>query len=171
MSQHRCCFKRYLSNKGTRITSFKILEFDDAYIELIELFPCNLKIELHKREGALIREMDCVNKNIAGQTNGEYHKIYAIKNPDLIKKIAKDYRDRNMEKLRLRSQLYREQNRSEVNKKKRESWSKNKEAHKTDYQKNINKLKQKITCECGRAVRKGDISHHRKSKIHARLLL
>ena len=48
------------------------MQFDDACIELIEMFPCANKIELQGREGQLIRTMDCVNKIIAGRTRTEY---------------------------------------------------------------------------------------------------
>ena len=43
-------------------TSQQILRFDDAYIELIELFPCDSKMALNLREGEIIRERVCVNK-------------------------------------------------------------------------------------------------------------
>ena len=40
-------------------------------IELIEEYPCNDKMELHKREGQHIQSIDCVNKQIAGRTKQE----------------------------------------------------------------------------------------------------
>jgi hypothetical protein len=43
-------------------TSKKIIDLGDAYIELIENFSCNSKEELLKREGEIMRSMDCVNK-------------------------------------------------------------------------------------------------------------
>lgn len=44
----------YQHNKNKKWTIFsEIIAFGDAYIELIELFPCNSKIELKQREQEL----------------------------------------------------------------------------------------------------------------------
>jgi len=45
-----------------RCTSKKIMDHEDAYIELLEAFPCNTKQELNKREGELQLLHDCVNR-------------------------------------------------------------------------------------------------------------
>ena len=63
---------RFGGHKRMNCTSREILVFDDAYIELIELFPCASKMELNRREGEIIRELDCVNKQIAGRTHAEW---------------------------------------------------------------------------------------------------
>ena len=60
-------------HKNNICTAREILKYADAYIELLEAFPCGSKIELHKREGELIRTNNCVNKNIAGRTLCEYN--------------------------------------------------------------------------------------------------
>lgn len=74
MSQHRAHFKRWKVAKDPFVTSFKILEHEEAYIELIEMFPCNSKEELNRREGEIIRATEnCVNRCIAGQTQKEYN--------------------------------------------------------------------------------------------------
>jgi hypothetical protein len=53
-------------------TSVEIIKHGDAYIELIENFPCQSKKELNRREGQHIRNTEnCVNKNIAGRTPQE----------------------------------------------------------------------------------------------------
>jgi hypothetical protein len=72
---HRHNYKAYKNGTSTYITSYKILELGDEYIELLEAYPCNSRIELHKREGELIREYKdiCVNKIIAGRTRKEYY--------------------------------------------------------------------------------------------------
>ncbi len=69
-------------------SSKEILLFDDAYIELIELFPCASKMELNRREGEIIRELDCVNKQIAGRTLAEWRED----NKEDIKQYGKQYR-------------------------------------------------------------------------------
>jgi hypothetical protein len=67
--------KRFNEHKSQNQTSSKkIIDYGDAYIELLELFPCNSKIELNKREGELIRfyKDNIVNVKIDGRTPKEY---------------------------------------------------------------------------------------------------
>ena len=68
MVSHRTKFKN-----GIYITSQEILKHGDAYIELVEDYPCDNKEQLHRREGQVIRATDkCVNKFIAGRTHAEW---------------------------------------------------------------------------------------------------
>jgi len=81
LTKHKKCYKKWLITKKNCYSSFKIIEKDpeNFYIELVELYPCNSKIELCRREGEIIRATTCVNKNIAGRTLKEYreeHKEY-----------------------------------------------------------------------------------------------
>ena len=78
MGGHRSNYKKYKKTGKKGTTSCEILKFSDAYIELIELFPCTTKVELHKREGQKIREIKCVNRCIAGNT----HEEWRSDNPD-----------------------------------------------------------------------------------------
>ena len=97
------CFgghKRYYMNYKygdikLNFTSFEILKYDDAYIELVELFPCNLKCELNRRKGFFIRNNDCVNKNIAGRSKKEYYEDNKTK----IVERVKQYRENNKTKI------------------------------------------------------------------------
>ena len=90
---HRANYKRYLDGKYHYVTSFEILKHDDYYIELLEIYPCKNNMELHKREGELIRQNDnAINKVIPGRTRKEYNndnkeniKIRLNKNKDKIK--------------------------------------------------------------------------------------
>ena len=64
---HKEAFKHKDEKKNSTIlTSFKILAYGDAYIELLENVCCKSKTELLKREGELIRENidNVVNKDI-----------------------------------------------------------------------------------------------------------
>ena len=49
-SHHKTHYDRYNRNLSSCISSFEILNFPDACIELIETFPCTSKIELLTRE-------------------------------------------------------------------------------------------------------------------------
>jgi hypothetical protein len=81
-----------LSNKTS---SKQIIDLGDAYIELIENYSCNSREELLKREGEIIRSMECVNKVIPCRTHQEYYldnkevllekkRQYYIDNADII---------------------------------------------------------------------------------------
>jgi hypothetical protein len=71
--------KRFGGHKrqSNKTSSKHIINLGDGYIELIENFSCNSKEELLKREGEIMRSMDCVNK---------YNPVF-IKCPHNIKKL------------------------------------------------------------------------------------
>ena len=102
LSKHKGSYREWLKDKKKYITSFEILKYDDYYIELLELYPCNLKAELHKREGELIRlhKDSLVNMCIPCRT----HKEYYIDNKEIILVKAKRhnyiYRVENKQKIR-----------------------------------------------------------------------
>ena len=74
MNEHRSKYKKFLQGNFHYLTSFEILKYEDAYIELIQEIPCNNIMELNKYEGNYIRHMDCVNKRIEGRTKYEWRK-------------------------------------------------------------------------------------------------
>ena len=116
---HKGNYKKYLNDKYHYLTSFEIIKYDDCYIELIELFSCNSKEELLKKEGELIRSIECVNKCIAGRTPKEYYeehkdenKQYREENKDRIKEYDKQYRESNKDEIAEKSKKYRETNKN-----------------------------------------------------------
>ena len=141
---HRNNYKRYLNGNYSFVTSFNIIKFDDCYIELIENYSCNSKNELERREGELIREMECVNKFVAGRTPKEYYEA-------------------NKEKLNEKNKKYKEINKEVIAEKMKEWRAANKE-------KIAEKKKEKFTCECGSVFRKSDKSRHEKSKKHQKYM-
>ena len=72
----------------TNTCNSKILfeKSNNVMIELLELFPCENKMYLNKKEGEFIRKFDCVNKNIAGRTQPESKKHYVAENKEIINK-------------------------------------------------------------------------------------
>jgi hypothetical protein len=85
MAHHRNAYKRYLNGKCNKVTSYDILKYDDAYIELIEYCPCDSREELCKKEGEHIRKNECVNKRCEGvivdaKYKSEYNKKYRKNN-------------------------------------------------------------------------------------------
>jgi hypothetical protein len=87
MSEHRSKCK--LWKKGTNktyTTSFECLEDPKCYIELLEVYPCDSRDELHKCERKWIEALECINKVIPTRTVKEYDKIYREQNKERIKK-------------------------------------------------------------------------------------
>lgn len=74
LNGHNSKYKLFLKGKYHNVTSFELLKLGDAYIELLESFPCENALELQKREGELIREhqINCVNRIVVGRTKKEY---------------------------------------------------------------------------------------------------
>ena len=71
--EHRANFKAYQAGKGHYVTSYKLLDLEGHYIELVENYPCADRNELNRREGQIMRETaGCINKIIAGRTPAEY---------------------------------------------------------------------------------------------------
>ena len=141
-SDHKINYKDYFNEKHHFVSSFKILELGDAYIELLELYPCDNKDELHKREGEMIREHkhNCVNKNIAGRTKKEY----AIDNNDKIAEYQKQYRLDNKDK----AIQYRIDNIESMKA----------------------KAKQQYLCVCGSNIEHRNKAKHNKSAKHLKAL-
>ena len=134
ISSHKSGYKRYLDGLCNSVTSFKILQYDDAYIELFEEYPCDNKIMLNKREGEIIRQNNCVNKCIAGQTNKEYRE----QNKDKIK----EYREQNKDKIKDYNKEYKEQNKDKIKEYIKEYYEQNKDKKKEYYEKNKDKKKE-----------------------------
>ena len=134
--------------------------WDFVDIVLIEKFPCVDKIELHQRERYWIEKLlPSLNCQIPGRTVEEW----TVDNRDEIKEKKRLYHMANREKGNENSRLYRMSNRDKI-----------KETYRLYYNANLEKInekaKVKITCECGRTVSKRNISTHRKSAIHIKLM-
>ena len=149
LSTHKSNFKRW--KKGTQhyVTSYDIIKYDDVYIELLELWPCSNKMELCRREGELIRSMDCLNKNVAGRTPKEYRD----ENKEKIKERHKEYRDENKEKIKENKKEFYQENKEKIKEYKKEYYQENKEKIKErqkEYRDDNNEMiKEKCKCECG----------------------
>ena len=78
MAEHRSDYKRHLAGNYRFVTSFRVLEAGEAYIELVEVVEYEEKAQLHAAEGKIIRENQCVNKNEAGRSSKQYHADNAV---------------------------------------------------------------------------------------------
>ena len=104
---HKNNYKKWLKNnpKCHKITSFELLQYNDAQIILLENFPCENKNELHAREYQLIQDNlnivvnhhknQYINKKLYNQLpsvkeyNKQYYKQYS--KTDKYKQFVKKY--------------------------------------------------------------------------------
>jgi len=86
LANHIQSFKQWKNEKRSNITSFQIIEGGDYYIELLEIYPCNINEELLARERFYIKSIECVNKyknlNMTEEDKQEYYKEWEEKNKD-----------------------------------------------------------------------------------------
>lgn len=114
LSKHRIDYKLWCKDNTYKyVSSFEILKFDDAYIELLEECPCENVQQLHKKEGECIRlHRDvCVNIQIPGREWDEYYKDrrdHRIKN-------SKTYVEAHKEETKVYQKTYREAYKEELN--------------------------------------------------------
>ncbi|ARF12390.1 hypothetical protein Klosneuvirus_5_60 [Klosneuvirus KNV1] len=83
--QHRNKYKRYKNGTYHYLSSFEIVNYDDAVIILIENYPCNTKEELFIREqywkdnlDNTVNTQNMYNKKKPKYTNYNDAKIYKI---------------------------------------------------------------------------------------------
>lgn len=138
MASHRACYKCWLNETKNYVSSYDILKYDDAYIELVEQVNFENKQELTAREGHHIRTNKCVNKRIEGRTqkewfleNKEHVAEYIKQYKEDHKQQAKDYREENKEKLNEYAKQWREDNKEH----RKQYYQQNKEAIK-EYKRN-----------------------------------
>ena len=78
--------RRFKDHRNKQDSTVKeLFKLGDAFIELIEDYPCNSSEELHKKEQEHILKNNCINQNKAYQTVDELkdHKAaWYIKNRD-----------------------------------------------------------------------------------------
>ena len=71
MTDHRRQYRQWREGSHKFTSSFEI--FEEFGIENCEIFPCNNKMELRKREGEHISNNDCVNRIVAGRCSKQYY--------------------------------------------------------------------------------------------------
>lgn len=149
MDAHRSTYRKYQATKVGFITSFIILDFEDARIELIEDCPCENKEHLNRREGELIRATEnCVNKQIAGRTKAEFLREWRAKNHERYLENQRRYRaenpdvvERERERERLHYAEHREEIREEENAKRRENAEYYRERERKWYEENKERIR------------------------------
>lgn len=164
---HREFKRRFDAGESHYTTSFDILSYDDHYIELVENCPCSSKIELHRREGQIIRDTEnCVNKYIAGRTSAEYRRD----NAEQIREREKAYRQANSEHIREKRKAYYKANSGRLLAQQKEYKQANAEqikAQRKEYrQANAEQIREKHACPCGGRYTTVNKNKHYKTIKH-----
>ena len=161
---HRHDYKKWLKGDYHYVSSYEIMKYDDCYIELVEVYPCDNKKELERREGQLIREDEnSCNKCIPGRTSQEWredNKEYLI---EYFKQYHNDHRDKRISDMKIRGESQREEKKV-YDKKYR---SDNREKKMIRDKKYFNeKSKIRFKCICGSETNQFGFKVHKKSLKH-----
>lgn len=186
MTNHRTDYKRYINKKRHYMTSYEILQYDDAYIELLFEGEFQSDDALRKKEGEYIREMNCVNKRIEGRANKEYyednkpkileyHAQYYKKNHDMVIEKSKIYREEHFDQIHARRQQTYECECGSINCIENKERQESSVQHQT-YMNSLTEIKQEIikvpkfTCECGTLCNINDKKRHERSQKHQKFI-
>jgi hypothetical protein len=150
LAKHRNDIKR-----GKNPSSKKVLKYSDARILLVELFPCNSKMELEAKEAIYIRSNDCVNKNIPQRTKKEYNKQYKQDNKEVIAEYHKQYKQDNKDVIK----QYQQDNKEVIAEYHKQYQQDNKE-------KIAEKKNKKCLCDCGKIYTHCSYKRHTRSQQH-----
>ena len=143
MSRHRKQYKLFLQGKNSRVSVYEIFDefgLDNCKIELVEMFPSGCLEELRKREGYYIKNNQCVNKHIAGQSTKEYQ----AENKEQILQQRRQHYQENREQHLEKVKIYQSEHREDI----------------------LAKKSLKVECECGAIICKGDKAKHERTKRH-----
>ena len=162
MDKHRSEYKYWKTKQITYMSSYILFEeygLENCFIELLEAHECNSRDELHKLEGKYIRELECINRCIAGRTRSERRednkeklneqmKQYYLENKEIISEYQKQYHEVNKDKISEKTKIYHEVNKDKISE----------------------KNKEKFNCECGNSYTYPNKSRHLKSIIHCQFI-
>jgi len=98
----------------TRFYSCVNGNWDDWYIELYEVFPCENKQELCKREGEIIRDIGTLNSKISGRTQQESDKLSYEKHKEARKEARKIYVEEHKELISAKAKENYQNHREEI---------------------------------------------------------
>jgi len=137
---------------------------------LVKKYPCNDFLEARQEEERIRREMNAnMNSVRCFRTQEEYEKYYEDNREEKLKK-SKQYRESHKEEIKVRHKQYRESHKEEIkvrHKQYRETHEEELSLKKKQYREKNN---QKVECECGCFISKLNLSTHKKSPKHLKLL-
>ena len=134
IAAHRRDYRSYLAGtRPHRITSYDVVQYDDAIIVLVEECPCENKEQLFQRERFHIENTaNCVNRVIPGRTLAEWQ----VDNKEVICEKARAKYAANREARLAKQRIYQE-------------------AHKGAIAERMGEV---IECECGMSLTRQNMS-------------
>ena len=177
MDTHRTAYKSWKDGKSNFISSFELFDqygLQNCSIELIEAKECNSKDELHQLEGKYIRELECVNKRIAGRNKKEHYED----NREQLLEITKQYYKDNKERISEYKKHYNLENKEQISERRKQTYEDTREQQieqSRQYRENnkdkISKQRNQIfNCECGSKSTNLHRARHLKSKKHCQFI-
>lgn len=161
MTKHRYDMKTSHKCHRALYTLMNELGSECFYIELIEAFPRNTKLELLAREGHYIREQGTLNKKVPGRTTKEWNQENRAKNGDRLRECNRQYRAANQQVInekgrdRYHSNLEYERSRAK----------KYYEQHKNQHKATMARINHPVECQwCGSSVKKHSLPKHLRSE-------
>lgn len=129
LAGHRRSYKCW-TNENTKYvcSSSECMSDPECYIELLELCPCSCVEELRKCEGKWIRDLECVNKVVAGRTQKETSQVYYETNKEQINEQKKAYNEANKERINEQRKAYRDANKELISQRNKKYCEANPEA-------------------------------------------
>ena len=164
LATHKRDYKRYINNKRRYVSSFKLIEMGDYYIELLETYSCLTRDELHKREGQLQRQFrsEIVNICVAGRTPQEYR----VDNNTQLKQKYQDNKEQILQKQKQYDATHKEQ-KAQYYSNNKEIIAENNKQYRHDNKKVVaEKAKKTYICDCGKTLTICHKSTHEKTQKH-----
>jgi hypothetical protein len=144
--------QRFTNHKTSNETKANdIIQYDDAFIEMLEECICETKEQLYRKEGDWIQKTkNCINKNLAGRTAKEWRQ--SEKGIESRKKAEKVYSQTEYGKEQIQQKNKRYLSKPE-----------NKEKYQ-EYKQTWNKTT--FDCSCGKTITNANKTKHLKTKYH-----
>ena len=196
MTRHRSDYRRHLD--GRRLYKISVFDLFDEFgienckIELIEYCKCDSKDELIRREGEIIKNSDCVNKQIAGRTQKEYQqdnyeqlaeqkreygqREYVCELCNITLRVADKSKheatDKHIKLVDLQTEeisALKEKN-DKLKERKAKYYARKRETILQNERERYERKKERMKCDCGCEVYKHNLTHHCKSNKHQKYL-
>ena len=147
-AKHRGDSKKEKHQNRMLYTKMNEVGLEHFYIELIEKYECCSKEELQQKEGEWIRKISTLNHHIAGRTRKESAAEYHLKNQEKVSQRKLEQRLQNPDKKKEQNRKNYENNREEINRRRKE----------------------RIVCNCGVSYQRRQQTQHLNSTQHKTFL-
>lgn len=140
MNTHKSHYKMFIKGLLNYTRSYDLLMYSDAFIELIEDYPCQTRFQLEQRERFYIETLNdkVVNNNIPTRKWAEYYQDHKTK----LNSYNQEYHQQNKERIRSQKSKYNEENKDKIKLRKSKHKQENRESynqHQRDY---VSRLRQ-----------------------------